>query len=130
MTNVDSRVPTCPSFIVTLRERGHTAIHDRCPRSGRGSDRFLDPKITFLTIRTCSFVRWAVAGCGGDGSSSTETTRFSCGRGVSSPGHQPSKEDSKSPSDSVPPQSQRGVQIATCVAGTCPEAQDAWTAVS
>jgi hypothetical protein len=38
-----------PLFIVALRERGPTAIHDRRPRSGRGSDRFPDPEITFLT---------------------------------------------------------------------------------
>jgi hypothetical protein len=44
-TNVGSRAPTCPPFIVTLRERGPTAIHDRRPRSGRGLDRFPDPEI-------------------------------------------------------------------------------------
>jgi hypothetical protein len=48
--NIGSRAPTCPPFIVALCERGPTAIHDRRPRSGRGSDRFLDPKITFLTF--------------------------------------------------------------------------------
>jgi hypothetical protein len=50
MANVGSRAPACPPFIVVLRERGSTAIHDRRPRSGRRSDRFPDPKITFLTI--------------------------------------------------------------------------------
>jgi hypothetical protein len=49
-TNVGFRVPTCPPFIVALRKRGFTVIHDRCPRSGRGSDQFPDPEITFLTI--------------------------------------------------------------------------------
>jgi hypothetical protein len=40
-------------FIVALRERGLTAIHGRCPRSGRVSDQETDPEIrpeiTFLT---------------------------------------------------------------------------------
>jgi hypothetical protein len=45
MANVGSRAPACPSFIVALRERGPTAIHGRCPRSGHRSDRFLDPEI-------------------------------------------------------------------------------------
>jgi hypothetical protein len=49
-TNVGSRAPTCPPFIVALRERGPTAIHGRHPRSERGSDRFSDPEITFLTF--------------------------------------------------------------------------------
>jgi hypothetical protein len=48
--NVGSRAPACPPFIVALRERGPTAIHGRRPRSGRGSDRFPDPEITFLTF--------------------------------------------------------------------------------
>jgi hypothetical protein len=48
-TNVGSRAPACPPFIVALRERGPTAIHGRRPRSGRGSDRFPDLEITFLT---------------------------------------------------------------------------------
>jgi hypothetical protein len=43
--NVGSRAPACPLFIVALCERGPTAIHDSRPRSGRGSDRFLDPEI-------------------------------------------------------------------------------------
>jgi hypothetical protein len=47
--NVGSRAPDCPPFIVALRERGPTAIHGRCPQSGRGSDRFSDLEITFLT---------------------------------------------------------------------------------
>jgi hypothetical protein len=47
-TNVGSRAPACPLFIVVLCERGSTAIHGRRPRSGRGSDRFPDPEITFL----------------------------------------------------------------------------------
>jgi hypothetical protein len=34
--NVRSCAPACPPFIVALRERGPTAIHDRRPRSGRG----------------------------------------------------------------------------------------------
>jgi hypothetical protein len=49
-TNVGSRVPACPPFTVALRERGSTAIHGMRPRSGRGSDRFPDPEITFLTF--------------------------------------------------------------------------------
>jgi hypothetical protein len=32
-------------FIVALRERGSTVIHDRRPRSERESDRFPDPEI-------------------------------------------------------------------------------------
>jgi hypothetical protein len=48
--NVGSCAPTCPPFIVALRERGLTAIHGRRPRSGRGSDQFPDPEITFLTF--------------------------------------------------------------------------------
>jgi hypothetical protein len=48
--NVGSRAPTCPPFIVALRERGHTAIHDSRPRSERGSNQFSDPEITFLTL--------------------------------------------------------------------------------
>jgi hypothetical protein len=43
--NVGSRALACPPFIVALRERGHTAIHGRRPRSGRGLDRFPDPEI-------------------------------------------------------------------------------------
>jgi hypothetical protein len=46
--NVGSHAPACPLFIVALRERGLTAIHDRHPRSGHGSDRFPDSEITFL----------------------------------------------------------------------------------
>jgi hypothetical protein len=49
MTNIGSRAPACPPFIVALREREPTAIHDRRPRSGRGSDRFPDSEIIFLT---------------------------------------------------------------------------------
>jgi hypothetical protein len=49
--NVGSRALACPPFIVALRERGPTAIHGRRSRSGRGSDRFPDPEITFLTIQ-------------------------------------------------------------------------------
>jgi hypothetical protein len=48
--NVGSCAPACPSFIVALRKRGSTAIHDRRPRSGSGLDRFPDPEITFLTF--------------------------------------------------------------------------------
>jgi hypothetical protein len=40
-----------PPFIVALRERGPTDIHDKRPRSERGSNRFSDPEITFLTVR-------------------------------------------------------------------------------
>jgi hypothetical protein len=47
--NVGSRASACPPFIVMLRERGPTAIHDRRPRSGHGSNLFLDLEITFLT---------------------------------------------------------------------------------
>jgi hypothetical protein len=36
-------------FIVALRERGSTAIHDKRPRSGRVSDQKTGPEITFLT---------------------------------------------------------------------------------
>jgi hypothetical protein len=43
--NIGSRAPVCLPFIVVLCERGHTAIHDKRPRSGRGSDRFSDPEI-------------------------------------------------------------------------------------
>jgi hypothetical protein len=50
--NVGSRAPACPPFIVALRERGPTAIHDKRPRSGRGSDQFPNPEITFLTLCT------------------------------------------------------------------------------
>jgi hypothetical protein len=50
MTNAGSRAPACPPFITALCERGPTVIHDRRPRSRRGSDRFPDPKITFLTL--------------------------------------------------------------------------------
>jgi hypothetical protein len=49
-TNVGFRAPACPPFIVALCERKLTAIHDRRPRSGRGSDQFSDPEITFLTF--------------------------------------------------------------------------------
>jgi hypothetical protein len=48
--NVGSRAPACPPFIVALRERGPTAIQGKRPRSGRGSDRFPHPEITFLTF--------------------------------------------------------------------------------
>jgi hypothetical protein len=51
-TNIGSRALACPPFIVALRERGLTAIHGRRLRSGRGSDRFPDPEITFLTEGT------------------------------------------------------------------------------
>jgi hypothetical protein len=44
-TNVGSRAPTRPPFIVVLRERGPTAIHGRHLRLGRGLDRFPDPEI-------------------------------------------------------------------------------------
>jgi hypothetical protein len=48
--NVGSRAPTCPPFIVALRERGPTVIHGKRPRLRRGSDRFSDLEITFLTF--------------------------------------------------------------------------------
>jgi hypothetical protein len=48
--NIGSRAPTCPPFIVALRERGSTAIHGKRPRSGCGSDQFLNSEITFLTF--------------------------------------------------------------------------------
>jgi hypothetical protein len=48
--NLGSCAPACPPFIVALCERGPTAIHGKRPRSGRGSDRFPDPEITFLTF--------------------------------------------------------------------------------
>jgi hypothetical protein len=50
--NIGSRALACPPFIVALRERRLTAIHGRRLRSGRGSDRFPDPEITFLTEGT------------------------------------------------------------------------------
>jgi hypothetical protein len=55
--NVGSRAPACPPFIVALRERGATAIHGKRPRSGRGSDRFPDPDITFQTVVSFSRTR-------------------------------------------------------------------------
>jgi hypothetical protein len=54
--NVGSRAPTCPPFIVALRERGPTAIHGKHPRSGRGSDRFPNPEITFVTLLTFMYI--------------------------------------------------------------------------
>jgi hypothetical protein len=54
--NVGSRAPACPPFIVALREREPTAIHDRRPRSGRGSDWFPNPEITFLTFSPLIFI--------------------------------------------------------------------------
>jgi hypothetical protein len=48
-TNVGSCAPVCPSFIVALRERGPTTIHNRRSRSRRGLNRFPDPEITLLT---------------------------------------------------------------------------------
>jgi hypothetical protein len=48
-TNVGSHAPAWPPFIVALRERRSTVIHDKRPRSGCGSNRFPDPEITFLT---------------------------------------------------------------------------------
>jgi hypothetical protein len=56
MTNIDFRAPAYPPFIVALREKGSTAIHDRRPRSGRGLDRFPDPEITFLTFSPLIFI--------------------------------------------------------------------------
>jgi hypothetical protein len=47
--NVGSRAPTCPYFIVTLCERRSTTIQNKRLQSERGSDRFLNPEITFLT---------------------------------------------------------------------------------
>jgi hypothetical protein len=47
--NVGSRAPACPPFIVALRERRPTVRQGKRPRSGRGSDRFPNPEITFLT---------------------------------------------------------------------------------
>jgi hypothetical protein len=52
--NVGSRAPTCPLFIVALREKELTAIHNSRPRSERELDRFSDPEITFLTLYTIS----------------------------------------------------------------------------
>jgi hypothetical protein len=48
--NVGSRAPACPPFNIALRERGLTAIQGKRPRSGRGSDWFPNPEITFLTF--------------------------------------------------------------------------------
>jgi hypothetical protein len=56
--NVGSRALACPPFIVTLRERGPTAIQDKRPRSGRVSNRFSNPEITFLTPRAPEPSRW------------------------------------------------------------------------
>jgi hypothetical protein len=42
-------VPRLPPFYCGTAREGTTAIHDRRLRSGRGSDRFPDPEITFLT---------------------------------------------------------------------------------
>jgi hypothetical protein len=55
-SNVGSRAPACPPFIVALRERGSTVIHDRRPRLGHGSDRFPDPEITFLTFSPLIYI--------------------------------------------------------------------------
>jgi hypothetical protein len=41
--NVGSRIPACPPFNIALRERGPTAIQDKCPRLGRGLDWFPNP---------------------------------------------------------------------------------------
>jgi hypothetical protein len=49
-TNIGARAPSYPPLIIALCERGPTAIHDKCPRSWRGSDRFPDSEITFLTF--------------------------------------------------------------------------------
>jgi hypothetical protein len=48
--NLGSHAPACPPFIVALHKRGPTAIHGKRPRPGRGSDRFPDLEITFLTL--------------------------------------------------------------------------------
>jgi hypothetical protein len=50
MVDIGPCASACPPFIVALRERGHTVIHDKRPRSGCRSDRFSDPEITFLTF--------------------------------------------------------------------------------
>jgi hypothetical protein len=47
--NIGSRAPSYPLFIVALRERGPTAIHNMRPRSGRELNQFPDPEITLLT---------------------------------------------------------------------------------
>jgi hypothetical protein len=60
--NVGSCAPACPPFIVALREREPTGIHDRRPRSGRGSDRFPDPKITFLTAFSLCIIKEQTTG--------------------------------------------------------------------
>jgi hypothetical protein len=36
--NVGFRALLCPFFIIALREMGHTAIQNKCPRSGHKSD--------------------------------------------------------------------------------------------
>jgi hypothetical protein len=48
-TNICSRASTCPFFIVVLREREPTIIHDMRPQSEHELDRFSNPEITFLT---------------------------------------------------------------------------------
>jgi hypothetical protein len=47
--NIGSRASACTPFNVALRERGPTAIQGKRPRSGRRSDWFSNPEITFLT---------------------------------------------------------------------------------
>jgi hypothetical protein len=56
MVNVGSRAPTCPPFNIALRERRPTAIQGKRPRSGRGSDWFPNPEITFLTATSSTIL--------------------------------------------------------------------------
>jgi hypothetical protein len=76
-TNVGSRAPACPPFIVALRERGPTAIHGRRPRSGRGLDRFPDPEITFLTSITIPNVNFSLGDIGNKLDESVTVTTYS-----------------------------------------------------
>jgi hypothetical protein len=50
--NVGSHAPTCPPFIVALRERGPTAIQGKRPDQGTNRNGFQsgDPEIAFLTF--------------------------------------------------------------------------------
>jgi hypothetical protein len=60
-----------PSFLLLRCARGATVIHDKRPRSGRGLNRFLDPEITFLTLRWPYLTDWQVGGA-------ANTCRWAC----------------------------------------------------
>jgi hypothetical protein len=61
--NVGFRALTCPLFIVTLRERGPTAIHGKRPQSGRGSDRFLRSGDHFPNTNNSNYCVWPSSVC-------------------------------------------------------------------